>query len=238
MEINVDTGAEFDNEVCESKKNLILASNGLMKETRNRKLESITVEKGETHQVVSRVEEYIKNISKPVVVLAVGNVDIRPKVYGVDEGLIKGREKSVHDDMVNEVMVPIYRLNSKIRARKGVLKVASVIPCPADQHYTPNANEHKLHLQAHNSSVYMTINDRITALNKRNRVSTPQISSFFEEKTLYKDRKQKKIHTNKFQKDGVTPTVRMTDKITRICETELKDKTWHNQLQSTVHKAR
>ena len=83
--------------------------------------------------------------------------------------------KNIVSTTVSQVINPLIRLNSKIKERRGVLKVTSLIPCPLDQAH--QVNKHSEGLQQVLSEVYVTVNEEIDTFN-REKTHTHQKSDF------------------------------------------------------------
>lgn len=237
MEIVTHSESDLVNEQAAktSKKKLVLASCGLLKNVSSRRIKLICPKEGTTEELVTEIAEYIKDVKSPVVVIQVGGKETTSKGIGIDQGLFdRGHgTKKLQNMVVKDVLKPLKKLNSVVKQHKGVLRVTSLIPYPKDQDY--EKSDHSEELQRYLSEIYVKINDEIDKFNKENRTHTPRIRHYLENtKRRYKQRQQQKILTKHFKGDMRTPEDGIIEKITKACEEELLDKSKNQRIQSSI----
>ena len=219
----------------------LIASEGTFNHPCTSAVDSLIAFGTNAQQLCERVTKFIRDRHKPIVLLAVGNLNTTSYGFRIDEldhnqnitAEARQNSNAIYDGtnatsqqilelMVASIMQPLKRLNTTIKNMQGTLIVVDNVACPYD--YCMMRSPHTEQFQQFLYHCYETCNATIEAFNTANGINTIHISDYSRFKPLRDG--DTPIVSECYENDYVTPQKCLKDAMTELCIESLINKTY------------
>ena len=116
---------------------MIIATDGTIGKRSTRRDIEVLCEKGGSFEEVSELvvekQKSTESDTKLAVLISAGMVDISLQYWGLNPGLVRGREDTVRKELVEDLVEKLRRFQAKISMSGSIVVFASLIPNPREQ---------------------------------------------------------------------------------------------------------
>ena len=116
----------------------------------------------------------------PGALIAAGTYNACMKYWGINPGLVMGREERVKEEIVEDITEKFKHFQKKILAMGGFAVIASIIPSPYDQVCFRTDSAKLMNAKKLTREVFKEVNDKICEINESCGHSTPNVKSTLE----------------------------------------------------------
>ena len=203
---------------------MIIATDGLIGEKcKSRNIEVLLEKGGSFEEVCDLVEDRVKveNI-KPVVLISAGNTNVSLRYWGLNPGLIKGREEVTKKELIEDLVGKLRTCQEKMINLGALVVFATLIPNPKEQMMLENENIKLTSVKKVMQEIYAQVNNEIIELNREAGFTTPNLKTYVTRTGKKTKREVTLVRPGCYSPRNTTPKPRIQEKMMGCCEHALQ----------------